>query len=95
MQDTSQACEQWCNLNQAEDYISRESNPGFHGHWPVELPLRREGLYQTFDTSHHGVAVNLPTDDRETPGSTPGKYNLQIKITSNNNGVAEKKTVCT
>jgi len=30
----------------------------------------------------HGVAVNLSTDDRKIPGSTPGKYNLQIKITS-------------
>jgi len=48
----------------------------------VDLPLRRDGLYQTFDSSHHGVAANLPTDDREIPGSTPGKYNLQTKITS-------------
>jgi len=39
-------------------------------------------VYQTFDTSNYCVAVNLPTDDREIPGLTPGKYNLQIKITS-------------
>jgi len=32
--------------------------------------------------SLHGVPVVLPTNDREIPGSTPGKYNLQNKITS-------------
>ena len=48
----------------------------------LDLPLCRDGLYRTFDTSHQCVAVNLLTRDREIPGSTPGKYNLQIKITS-------------
>ena len=28
------------------------------------------------------VTVVVPTNDREIPGSTPGRYNLQIKITS-------------
>jgi len=30
----------------------------------------------------HGVTVVIPTNDREIPGSTPGRYNLQIQITS-------------
>ena len=34
------------------------------------------------DESLHGVTVVVPTKDRENPGSTPGRYNLQIKITS-------------
>jgi len=34
------------------------------------------------DESLHGVTVVIPTNDREIPGSTPGRYNLQIKITS-------------
>ena len=35
------------------------------------------------DECIHGVTVVIPTNDREIPGSTPGRYNLQIKITSN------------
>jgi len=34
------------------------------------------------DERTHGVAVVIPTNHREIPGSTPGKYNLQIEITS-------------
>ena len=34
------------------------------------------------DENIHGVTVVVPTNDREIPGSTPGRYNLQIKITS-------------
>ena len=34
------------------------------------------------DESIHGVAVVIPTNHREIPGSTPGRYNLQIEITS-------------
>jgi len=30
----------------------------------------------------HGVTVVIPTNDREIPGSTPGRYNLQIQMTS-------------
>jgi len=31
------------------------------------------------DVSLHGVPVVIPTNDREIPGSTPGRYNLQIQ----------------
>ena len=34
------------------------------------------------DESIHGVTVVIPTNHREIPGSTPGRYNLQIEITS-------------
>jgi len=34
------------------------------------------------DESIHGLAVEIPTNHREIPGSTPGRYNLQVKITS-------------
>jgi len=34
------------------------------------------------DESLHDVTVVIPTNDREILGSTPGRYNLQIKITS-------------
>ena len=34
------------------------------------------------DERIHGIAVVIPTNHREIPGSTPGKYNLQIEITS-------------
>jgi len=34
------------------------------------------------DESIHGLAVGIPTNHREIPGSTPGRYNLQIEITS-------------
>jgi len=34
------------------------------------------------DESLHGVTVVILTNDREIPGSTPGRYNLHIKITS-------------
>jgi len=37
------------------------------------------------DGSLHGGTVVIPTNDREIPGSTPGRYNLQIKITSYTN----------
>ena len=36
-----------------------------------------------FDIRLHGVPVVVPTNDREIPGSTPGRFNLHIKITSN------------
>jgi len=38
--------------------------------------------YIKLDISLHGVPVVMPTNDREISGSTPGRYNLQIKITS-------------
>jgi len=34
------------------------------------------------DERIHGVAVVTPTNHREIPGSSPGRYNLQIEITS-------------
>ena len=48
-------------------------------------------MYQTFNTNFHGVAVILPANDHEIPGSTPGRYNLQIKITSRERDKKEKK----
>jgi len=39
-------------------------------------------VYIKLDVSLHGVPLVIPTNDREIPGSTPGRYNLQIKITS-------------
>ena len=30
----------------------------------------------------HGLAVEIPTNHSEIPGSIPGRYNLQIEITS-------------
>jgi len=50
-------------------------------------------LYQTFDTSLHGVAVNLPANDREIPGSTPGRYDFQIKITSEAEANEQHKSI--
>ena len=38
-----------------------------------------------------GVAVVVPTVDREIPGSTPGRHNLQIKITSVDNKDTDDK----
>jgi len=38
--------------------------------------------YFKLGISLHGVPVVMPTNDREIPGSTPGRYKLQIKITS-------------
>jgi len=37
---------------------------------------------KTLHQDLRSVAVVVPTVDREIPGSTPGRYNLQIKITS-------------
>ena len=34
------------------------------------------------DESIHALAVEIPTNHREIPGSTPGRYNLQIEIAS-------------
>jgi len=34
------------------------------------------------DESIYGETVVIPTNDREIPGSIPGIYNVQIKITS-------------
>ena len=34
------------------------------------------------DENIHGVTIVIPTNDREIPGSTPERYNLQFKITS-------------
>jgi len=38
--------------------------------------------YIKLDINLYGVPVAIPTNNREIPGSTPGRYNLQIKITS-------------
>ena len=39
-------------------------------------------MLSSADESIHGLAVGIPTNHREIPGSTPGRYNLQIEITS-------------
>ena len=43
-------------------------------------------MLSSADDSIHGLAVGIPvgipTNHREIPGSTPGRYNLQIEITS-------------
>ena len=39
-------------------------------------------LHGELDESLYSVTVVIPTNDREIPGATPGRYNLQIKITS-------------
>ena len=39
-------------------------------------------VYIKLDESIHGITVVVPTSDREIPGSIPGRYDLQIKITS-------------
>ena len=39
-------------------------------------------MLSSADESIHGLAVEIPTNHREIPGSTPGRYNLQIEITS-------------
>jgi len=42
------------------------------------------------DERIHGVAVIIPTNQREIPGSTPGRYNLQIEIISVGSSKPEK-----
>jgi len=37
-------------------------------------------MLSSADESSHGLAVEIPTNHREIPGSTPGRYNLQIEI---------------
>jgi len=39
-------------------------------------------MLSSADENVHGLAVEIPTNHREIPGSTPGRYNLQIEITS-------------
>jgi len=39
-------------------------------------------MLSSADESIHGLAVEILTNHREIPGSTPGRYNLQIEITS-------------
>ena len=39
-------------------------------------------FYIKFDVNFNGETVVIPTNDREIPGSIPGIYNVQIKITS-------------
>ena len=50
--------------------------------WCHTMPHKLHPQGFKLDVSLHGVTVVIPTNDREFPGSTPGKYNLQIKITS-------------
>ena len=70
----------WCNLN------LKIISPGSRT-WDFTVVGRYNYRYavKTFiklDESLQGVTVIVPTSDREIPGSTPGRYNLQIKITS-------------
>ena len=44
-------------------------------HWKINEFIK-------LNESIHGITVVIPTNDRDIPGSIPGRYNLQIKITS-------------
>ena len=48
--------------------------------WQYVTSNQTETVFIKLDVSLHGVTVVIPTSDREIPGSTPGRYNLQIKI---------------
>jgi len=50
--------------------------------WLVGIPTARPRMFSLADESIHGLAVGIPTNHREIPGSTPGRYNLQIEIAS-------------
>jgi len=50
--------------------------------WLVGISTATPWMLSSADESSHGVAVEIPTNHREIPGSTPGRYNLQIEITS-------------
>ena len=70
----------WCNLNL--EIISPGSRTRdftvicrYNYRYAVNAFIRS-------DERIHGVAVVIPTNHCEIPGSTPGRYNLQIKITS-------------
>ena len=61
-------------------FSSADESTWRSGRNSVYLPLRHECFHQLMKA--HGVAVEIPTNHREIPGSTPGRYNLQIEITS-------------
>jgi len=70
----------WCNLNL--EIISPGSRTldftvicRYNYRYAVSAFIRS-------DERTHGVAVVIPTNHREIPGSTPERYNLQIEITS-------------
>jgi len=70
----------WCNLNLK--IISHRSRT-----WDFTVVGRYNYRYAVkasikLDGSLHGVTVAIPTNDSEIPGSTPWRYNLQIRITS-------------
>ena len=70
----------WCNLNlKVISPGSRTRDFTFFGRYNYNYAVK---VYIKLDVSLHGVAVVIPTNDHEIPGSTPGRYNLQIKITS-------------
>ena len=48
----------------------------------LEEGFRNRMVFIRSDERIHGVAVVILTHHREIPGSTPGRYNLQIEITS-------------
>jgi len=50
--------------------------------WLVSISTARPWMLSSADESIHGVAVGIPINHREIPGSTPGRYNLQIEIAS-------------
>jgi len=70
----------WCNLNlKIISPGSRTRDFTIVGRYNYRCAVK---TYIKLDVSLHGVTVVIPTNDREIPGSTPGRYNLQIKIAS-------------
>ena len=70
----------WCNLNlKIISSGSRTRDFTVVGQYNYRYAVN---AFIKFDESIHGVVVVILTNDREIPGSIPGRYNLQIKITS-------------
>jgi len=70
----------WCNLNlKIISPGSRTRDFTVVGRYNYRYAVK---AYIKLDVSLHGATVVIPTNDREIPGSTPRRYNLQIKITS-------------
>ena len=70
----------WCNLNlEIISLGSRTRDFTVVGRYNYRYAVN---AFIRSDERNHGVAVVIPTNHREIPGSTPRRYNLQIKITS-------------
>jgi len=70
----------WCNLNLEIIFPGSRTRDftvvgRYNYRYAVNAIIRS-------DERIHGVAVVIPTNHHEIPGSTPGRYNLQNEITS-------------